>query len=426
MSQKEEMLEEISGFLYTYLKAGRLGFNSFLNKTNMNINNIEQLLMVRFLLKEETRFFVQALPKLLQNFKTTTIFKDEINIGEIRGAINWQETLKIRLSQNYADPLTFSTTESIRSYNTPENIVLKELLTILYKIVYENDYIRGFERADWFKEWSQLKRILKQALKKNIYLQRVPIRYVSDRIIMKTRAHRNPLYKHAAKLLETFRKLMRGQYTENELKQLLRETFIIPENENVLFELYWVVQLIKKNTKNSKLYLLDGRRNLVASWSDGRYDYSIFHDSAGSDDIQFRILGTELAGSNHPYLGRIYESFQMYNEFTESFFNKLPRKAYHQGRPDFLIEIRKAEGGELVRLIIGEVKNTNNINYASTGMRELLDYIYLVRDSKGNYLTQEIPVEGILCIRDAPWNKFANHDSFVKIASLDERAGILI
>src|SRR5699024_6266478 len=118
----------------------------------------------RFLLKEETRLFVQALPTLLQNFKTTTTLKSEINIGEVRGTINWPETLKTRLSQNYADRLTFSTTESIRSYNTPENSVLKELLTILYEIVYENDYIRGFEQAEWFKKWSQLKPILKQAL----------------------------------------------------------------------------------------------------------------------------------------------------------------------------------------------------------------------------------------------------------------------
>src|SRR5699024_1948232 len=115
-------------------------------------------------------------------------------------------------------------------------------------IVYENDYIRGFEQAEWFKKWSQLKPILKHALRKNVYLQRVPLRHVSDRIIMKTRQHRNPLYKHAASLLETYRKLMRGQYTESELKLLLQETFIMPENEDVLFELYWIVQFIQMNT----------------------------------------------------------------------------------------------------------------------------------------------------------------------------------
>src|SRR5699024_3382926 len=96
-----------------------------------------------------------------------------------------------------------------------------------------------------------------------------------------------------------------------------------------------------------------------------------------------------------------------------------------RGRPDFLVEIRKKETGELVRLIVGEVKNTKNIDYATTGMRELLDYIYLVRDPEGNYLTQKIPVDGILCIGDVAWNKHAGNDSLVRIVNQDDRAGLL-
>ncbi len=41
MSRKEEeMLEEISGFLHGYLKAGNVRINSFLSKTNVNISNL--------------------------------------------------------------------------------------------------------------------------------------------------------------------------------------------------------------------------------------------------------------------------------------------------------------------------------------------------------------------------------------------------
>src|SRR5690606_6421366 len=124
------------------LKAGKLRIDSFLSKINTNISNLEQLLTVRFLLKSETKDFVRDLPYLLKRFKTTTILKTEINIGEVRGQINWEQTSKERLSRNQRDKTIFSTSESIRSYNIPENLILKELLGLLYKFLYKDSYIK--------------------------------------------------------------------------------------------------------------------------------------------------------------------------------------------------------------------------------------------------------------------------------------------
>lgn len=50
-------------------------------------------------------------------------------------------------------------------------------------------------------------------------------------------------------------------------------------------------------------------------------------------------------------------------------------------------------------------------------MRELLDYIYLVQDVKGNYLRESILVTGLLCVRDIEWNRNNVDQSFIKIAS---------
>lgn len=58
--KEEELLEEISGFLHGYLKAGKVKINSFLSKVNLNISNLEQLLTIRFLLKEKTIVFVKG------------------------------------------------------------------------------------------------------------------------------------------------------------------------------------------------------------------------------------------------------------------------------------------------------------------------------------------------------------------------------
>ena len=182
---EEEILEEISGYLHGYLKGGKLRIDSFLSKMNVNISNLDQLLTVRFLLKADTKNFIRELPTLLQRFKTTTTLKTEMNIGEVRGQINWEQTIKERFSRNHRDRTIFSTNESIRSYNIPENIVLKEFLGLLYKFLFQDSYLKGFEQAEWFSEWIELKENVAQAYKKNIYLQRVEEQTVPNRTVQK-------------------------------------------------------------------------------------------------------------------------------------------------------------------------------------------------------------------------------------------------
>lgn len=399
--KEEELLEEISGFLHGYLKSGTIKINSFLSKINPNISNLQQLLTIRFLLKEDTIQFVKDLPHLIKNFKTTTVLKNDVHFGEIRGQIDWNETIKERLSINYFDKTIFSTNESVRSYNTPENLVLKELLIILYSILFENDYIKGFEKSKWFQDWQELKGSIQHTLRKNIYLQRVDYKQVSDRSVTKLINHRNQLYRNAAKLLLTYRSLMEGQFSQKDLEVLLRETFIAPDNVDVLFELYWVVQVIKQNSENSTLHLLDGTQNMVASWEKEEYLYQIYHDSCGSGIVKFNVEASEIAESEHPYLKQKYNSFTTSRLLAKSIFGRNKENSIWRGRPDFLVEVFHKHTNVLISLTIGEVKNTANIDYAITGMEELLDYIYLVKKNNSDYLIElGIPIRGILCVGD--------------------------
>lgn len=399
--KEEELLEEISGFLHGYLKAGTVKINSFLSKMNVNITNLEQLLTIRFLLRDDTMNFVKDLPFLLKRFKTTTVTQNETHIGEVRGEIDWVQTTKERMARNHKDRTIFSTNESIRSYNIPENLVLKELLGLLYSTLYKDSYIKGFEKAAWFSEWQQLKGNVAHAYKKNIYLQRVDHVNVSDRVVQKTLGHRNKLYRGAAKLLLSYRKLMRGQYSEEDIVKLLRETFIAPDNVDVLFELYWIVQLIKQNTNESQLHLMDGSQNMVASWEEGLLEYRLYHDSTGSGAVRFHIGSSEIAESDNPYLQQKYQSFSESNRLAQEFFGRAVANSVWRGRPDFLLEIYNTDSGEMVKLIIGEVKNTSRVEYAITGLEELLDYVHFVKDGKGEYLLSgDVDVRGVLCVGD--------------------------
>ncbi len=408
-TKEEELLEEISGFLHGYLKSGKVRINSFISKMNINISNLEQLLTIRFLLKDETKEFVKALPVLLKRFKTTTVIHNETYIGEVRGQIDWEQTTKKRLVRNHKDKTIFSTNESVRSYNIPENLVLKELLGLLYAVLYKDAYIKGFKNREWFLEWQHLKGNVAHACKKNIYLQRVDDVQVSDRIIQKTLNHRNKIYREAAKLLSSYRRLINGQYSKDDIKKILRETFIAPDNVDVLFELYWIVQLIKHNAEESQLHLMDGSQNMVASWEKESHIYQLFHDSTGSNEIHFSVAANEISKSNNSYLQKKYQSFTTSNALAHDFFGRSPTKFLWRGRPDFLLEIYDKKTNELVKLIIGEVKNTSKVEYAITGLEELLDYVHFVKDRKGDYLFGgSVSVQGLLCVGDVPFDKDAD------------------
>src|SRR5690625_3007434 len=191
MTTKEQMVQEIAAFLHTYLKAGYVQLDSFSQKIDQRIDRFEQLFIIRFLLHERTKQFVRNLPFLIRNVKTITTTERQTTVAEVRGAVDWMETIRTRVNQNYADKLTFVTNEHIRSYDTQENLVLKRLLTILYETLYNNEYVKKFYREQWFSEWNELKRNVRHTLYKNIYIQRVSHVPVSDRMIVNTTKHRS-------------------------------------------------------------------------------------------------------------------------------------------------------------------------------------------------------------------------------------------
>ncbi|MEK4566922.1 hypothetical protein MKX54_19770 [Alkalihalobacillus sp. FSL R5-0424] len=411
-AKEEELLKEVSSYLHGYLKAGTLKINSFIEKAHLNIHNLEQLLIIRFLLRNETKDYVRNLPHLLNRFKTTTVVQTEITEAEIRGQINWPETSKFRMSRNPRDRMHYVTEENQRSYDVIENLVLKELLQTLHDILFEKEYMKGLEEAEWFQDWQDLKGHLHHALKENVYMLRVRHKVVSERSLINVQAHRNPLYSGAAQLLLLYRSLLNGNYNQEDIQTILQQTFITPSNQDVLFELYWIVQIVKHNTKNSRLYLIDGTRNKVASWEEDDLSYHLYHDSAGSNQIQFKVGLDEIRDSNNPYLELTYLAHRETNKLIQSIFGKAKNQHVWRGRPDFLIEIYDLKSNELVKVIIGEIKNTSSVDYAMTGLKELVTYMHLVKNNKQEYLYDgDINVLGVLCV---------DHMSFNQSNELDE------
>ncbi|UCZ54987.1 hypothetical protein LGQ02_09795 [Bacillus shivajii] len=401
--KRTEIMKEVSDFLIVYLKAGKVGMNSFIKKANLNISQLDHLLMIHFLIRDDVKQFVRELPVEIRRFKTSTRSTNKVYSGEVRGQINWSNTLKERIKRNHNDRTIFSCNESIRNYDIAENLVLKECLSTLYQILFLKIDTSRLEKYDYFKEWKELKGIVEDMIRKNVYLSKVQSEEskVTNRMIQKTLTHRNPLYRKAAKLLLDYRELMKGKYDEDVLQALLVETFIFPDKEEVLFELYWTIQLIKCSTENAQLQLINGKNNLVASWEDEEHSYHIYHDSKGSPNILFHVSTEEVAEVEHPFIKKKISAMDFAHQVAEaSFQGGFDQTTYWRGRPDIIIEMYTKETDELVKVVIGEVKDTKRTEYAITGLRELIDYMELIKDKHGVYLREknESMVEGRLFV----------------------------
>jgi hypothetical protein len=62
------------------------------------------------------------------------------------------------------------------------------------------------------------------------------------------------------------------------------------------------------------------------------------------------------------------------------------------------VEVYQIKTNALRKVILGEVKYTDSVEYAITGLRELMDYMKLVKDYNGTYLdeSERVEVAGML------------------------------
>ena len=406
----EAMLEEISDELIIYLKKGSIKVDSFLKKVDLNINNFDQLLRIHFLLKEEVKVFIEDLSHLIRNLKTSTQkMNREVN-GEIRGRIDWQATISNRSKNAYTNRNTFVCQQVDKDYNIKENLVLKKFLNIINNILY-NDLNSSWNDYSWLSDWFDNEGLFKnfeKIMNKNVYLKKISLDniIITERMIVDSKKSRNSLYRRAAELLEFY-----FDYIENnnwkdknkenkEILELLRKSFIKPEKDSVLFELYWVIKLIRANAKGYKLNLLDGSSNLTAEWLRGNYKYSLYHDSTASNELNWNVDLSEIENSSNSYLKRKALSYKKAKEIS-SIFNSKVSNSYWSGRPDIIIEIRNRNDNSLEKIVLVEVKYTRNYETAKGGLKELLDYIYLLKDSNDKYfdLSQDnIELEGLLLV----------------------------
>lgn len=393
----EILLTEIADDFCQFLRQGQINVQSFANKSqpNLNIDDVRKLLRIHFALTKSDDpenpgviDFLEKLPQRIRRIKTTVSHRKNRFDGEIRGRICWKSTIGMRFREYPDDKTTYICKQREKNFDIPENLILKKLLRIIYEIISEDLKVAIEQKYGWVKEWfaddESLIKILNDVFFRNIYLRRITLvqEEITPRMISNAKKSRKPLYREAAHLLERFYQLMNYDLNEREVRELLENTFIKPEKTEVLFEFYWAIKIVKAFQEESPdrlaFKLLEPGSSVVAEWEHGDYRYKLYHDSTGSftfhENLKDHITGEE----DDNYISREILVLRALSEMV----NVSEGDTLWGGRPDIVLEkYTKETTPELIGILIGEVKYTQSKDYAIQGLRELLEYIGLVRES---------------------------------------------
>lgn len=415
-ASEEALLEAIAEDFHTYLRKG-IQFDQVIGSAHseLDIENIDTLLRIHFVLTDAVDDatavgvldFMRELEDRIRHMKTTTSPASFQYRGEIRGQVDWQGTVKTRARAGQLDEPIFVCNQPEENYNIDENLVLKRLLTVIHEIVMDDlEYaLANPEGYGWLDAWVTPQRneksrdaesaaeMLDRIYEQNIYLQRINTAEaeITDRMIESVKRSRSRFYRDAAMLLDRYRQLMNHELDSEEAKNILNNTLIAPDKAEVLFELYWVFQVLNSYSNVQYRVLTDARDNpsTIATWEDDNSKFVLSHDATGKG-LTFSDSVDNAEITPDSYLYRMNEVLSKWQSLSEDILGRGGSDALWGGRPDLVLEqFEQTHDGEwqLSQVFLGEVKYTQHVDYVATGLRELLEYMAFVkRKTTGEYV----------------------------------------
>lgn len=417
-SKVDQIISEIaSDFVYFLMNGERYNLKSIFDKIGLTPGkmDVERLLRIHFLLTEKNEVmdidypgvidFIQHLPELIRHFKTTPIKQGKLINGMVKGQVNWSKTGRERVRRYPASEADYFCEWNDRKFNVPENILLKKLLETIDSIIKNDLAVFLGEKSEWIGKWQNksFRDVFQNILYHNVYINRVETSgaKITPRMIERVSKSTNVLYRDAAMLYKRYLALMNHEIEAKTSIDLLRTTFIIPSQDYVLFEFYWVVQILKYIESNLiepgthiQPRLLMPGSEVVAEWKFEKdaqdYTCKLYHNSTDGYEFSDKsgISFNDLTAEHK----KQFESYARYLKVKDSLDKLKPKKRSWDwfGRPDILLEIVNTTRNTK-SLYIGEVKFTENEQYAATGLKELLEYLAMARiPSNGNQFIEDV------------------------------------
>lgn len=384
---RDELLDQLTQDILAYVMAGDFPAREFAQsikpeELDERFNEYELLLDLHFILREDVVSFVEALPQRLRRIRTETESSARTTRGSIDGRIDWGSTLKQRYAQNPRDRSLFVVENRTIDFDIPENIVLMELLSIIYHTLQEAEaYIR--REYTWVeKRWRHNGELIdrfSRIMQRNVHVRRIrePEAYEpTERMLTTAEGARQEVYREAAKLLRARDRLFAGD--ETEIRELLNSTAIAPDDQDTLFELYvlfrFVATLDKLRDDTVSFESITSGRQEVARLS-GNPEIVLYHDnSAGDRELSF--ISEDHADLREP-LPRAQKVQQVAQEVAQSYFQRDFRN--HTGRPDVIVLEVRDETTDDYEYLITEVKNSKREKTIRQGIKETLEYLAFLK-----------------------------------------------
>lgn len=406
---RQALVKEVQGELTTYLRNGTINerlVTKQLDITDLEIENLDRLKRIHFCLSDDVVDFIDALQARLRRVRTANQREREVTRGEIRGAIDWSATSRLRYADESSDRTRFACKTPYTEYDIDENLVLKKLLWMVHSTVSED--IASIQ-YDWRKDsWSDQKvSTFDQVYARNVHLNRIQdggdIR-VTQRMLNTARQSRQTLYTEAFTLYERYRRLLSGAYDDPDISELLADTLVVPERLPRLFELFCVFRLLRGlRSEAFRLQPIEPGASQLAVMEDEKYTANVYHDRTGT--LSFHVPLSELDGIEADYARRVKNVQRRHQTLIKTFLGNSTDPSLFHGRPDLVIEVYGPESERIPKaVVLGEIKYSDREQTFTRGLEELLKYVEFAQ--KEGYLSEmEVDICGLLITNDVEVNK---------------------
>lgn len=382
-----ELVENLSDDIISYVMHGEFPEDELAadikhDQLDERFDDYELLMDLHFILKPEVVDFIRKLPSRIRSIKTQTRNVSRTQRGSVDGKINWSSTIKERYSGNPGDTSLFVTDNRTEHYDIDENIVLKKLLSVIYSTLQDaGEYLE--EDYEWVNDRWDHGQIdeMERVFERDVHVKRIsdPSEYEpTDRMLNTAENSRQNIYREAADLLDTRKRIFSGE--KEELEKLLQETAITPDDEETLFELFVLFKYISTiddlRDDSFRLKTISSEKQEIAR-IEGEKDIVLYHDnSAGDRNLSFRPEALEK--DEEEDFSRTEKVHREAHNILESYF-KNDRFQNQTGRPDVIVlEIIDEDKNEFDYLIT-EVKNSTNQKTIHQGIKETLEYLAFLR-----------------------------------------------
>lgn len=348
------ILEEIKEFLHLYFFKGDISNNP--NKQiedlfDLSKDDLDTLKAIHFLLSDEVKSLVEILPILMRNLSHSTRKETEEFRGQIKGRVDWNQTLKERMSYGFDDKSLFICQPPSKYYDLEENQLLKFLLNRIISLKKNFvDFIdlselnvEKIDSIDWQEKVSNIYQMAKKTLKKVYFNDISSIKTVKSKHLRKAYKNRNQLYHRVAKVYILYEDLFIAE-DENVLRDLVENRLIKAADSDKLYEIYVFFNLIKSLPESKKLRLLYSGN-----------DYAV---KSQIDDVRITI-----------YYQKTPQNLRDVSEYLEILDNYEINKSVKS--PDIIIEFEK-DDEVYYRLV--EVKNSSETGYVRESLYKVMGY----------------------------------------------------